>query len=64
MFAHVHAEGHGYFAHGGAWLQLLDEASSIDELGNVDLTTNAPSDRTGSKIRWNQFETSTRSSWN
>ena len=28
MFAHVHATGKGYFAHGGAWRKLLDETSS------------------------------------
>ncbi len=28
MFAHVHATGKGYFAHGGAWRKLLDESSS------------------------------------
>ena len=39
MFAHVHAQGHGYFAHGGAWLQLLDEGSSIGDLAGVDLST-------------------------
>jgi len=39
MFAHVHAEGHGYFAHGGAWLQLLDEGSNIGDLADVDLST-------------------------
>ena len=36
MFAHVHGEGHGYFAHAGAWTQLLDTASNIDELSNVN----------------------------
>jgi len=36
MFAHVHSEGHGYFAHAGAWTQLLDTGSSIDELSNVN----------------------------
>ena len=50
MFAHVHAEGHGYFAHGGVWLQLLDEGSSLGELGNVDLTTNAPT--TGQVLKY------------
>jgi hypothetical protein len=39
MFAHVHAEGHGYFAHAGAWTQLLDTGSSIDDLADVNLTT-------------------------
>ena len=38
MFAHVHAEGHGYFAHAGAWIQLLDTGSSIGELADVDLS--------------------------
>jgi len=28
MFAHVHAEGKGYFAHGGAWKELVDTSSS------------------------------------
>jgi len=28
MFAHVHAEGKGYFAHGGAWKELGDTSSS------------------------------------
>ena len=36
MFAHVHAEGHGYFAHAGAWTQLLDTGSSISELADVN----------------------------
>jgi hypothetical protein len=28
MFAHVHATGKGYFAHGGNWIKLLDETNS------------------------------------
>lgn len=36
MFAHVHGTGKGYFAHGGAWIQLLDTVSNIDELFNVN----------------------------
>tara|TARA_B100001287_G_scaffold42649_1_gene31740 strand:+ start:133 stop:2676 length:2544 start_codon:yes stop_codon:yes gene_type:complete len=51
MFAHVHAEGHGYFAHGGAWAQLLDEGSSIDDLADVDTTTVAP--QNGQVLKWN-----------
>ncbi len=39
MFAHVHAEGHGYFAHAGAWTQLLDTGSSINDLADVNLAT-------------------------
>jgi len=48
MFAHVHAEGHGYFAHAGAWVQLLDEGSSINEL--ADVTTGTKS--TGDVLTW------------
>ena len=40
MFAHVHAEAHGYFAHGGAWTQLLDTGSSLSEI--ADVSTAAP----------------------
>tara|TARA_B100001142_G_scaffold124103_3_gene126012 strand:- start:8818 stop:11175 length:2358 start_codon:yes stop_codon:yes gene_type:complete len=50
MFAHVHAENHGYFAHAGAWTQLLDTGSSIGELADVDLTV-APT--TGQVLKWN-----------
>jgi len=42
MFAHVHDEGHGYFAHAGGWTQLLDTGSSLGDLANVDLDTTAP----------------------
>ena len=49
MFAHVHAEGHGYFAHAGAWTQLIDTGSSIGELGDVDLSS-APTD--GQVLKW------------
>ena len=39
MFAHVHAEGHGYFAHAGAWTQLLDVGSALGDLADVSATT-------------------------
>ena len=48
MFAHVHAEGHGYMAHGGAWLQLLDEGSNIDELSDV----NTAAKQDGYVLKW------------
>ena len=48
MFAHVHAEGHGYFAHAAAWVQLLDTSSSINELS--DVTTGTPS--AGDVLTW------------
>jgi len=44
MFAHVHAEAHGYFAHGGAWQQLLDTGSSINELADVNTGTISTND--------------------
>ena len=48
MFAHVHAEGHGYFAHAGAWTQLLDTGSSINELADVNTGTIS----TGDVLTW------------
>lgn len=38
MFAHVHSEGHGYVAHSGSWVQLLDENSTLLDLGISDGT--------------------------
>ena len=49
MFAHVHAEGHGYFAHAGAWTQLLDTGSALGDLADVSAT--APS--TNDVLTWN-----------
>jgi hypothetical protein len=52
MFAHVHDEGHGYVAHSGAWMQLIDEGSSIGELADVNMTIGGgPSD--GQVLKWN-----------
>ncbi len=62
MFAHVHATGHGYFAHAGAWQQIIDTGSSIGELGDVDLSS-APTD--GQVLKWvaanNKWEAGTGS---
>ena len=52
MFAHVHAEGHGYFAHAGAWTQLLDTGSSINELADVNTGTIS----TGDVLTWSGSE--------
>ncbi|AHB80590.1 tail fiber protein [Synechococcus phage ACG-2014h] len=49
MFAHVHGEGHGYFAHAGLWTQLLDTGSSLSEL--ADVATTAPS--SNDVLTWN-----------
>jgi hypothetical protein len=35
MFAHVHETGHGYFAHAGAWIQLLDTSSKLTDLSDT-----------------------------
>jgi len=52
MFAHVHDENHGFFAHSGAWTQLLDTGSSIGELDDVDMTVGGgPAD--GQVLKWN-----------
>ena len=51
MFIHVHNEAHGYFAHSGAWTQLLDTGSSIGDMDDVDLTVGGgPSD--GQVLKW------------
>ena len=52
MFAHAHDTGHGYVAHAGAWIQLLDTGSSISELADVDLST-PPSN--GNVLQFNGF---------
>ena len=52
MFAHAHDTGHGYVAHAGAWIQLLDTGSSIGELADVDLST-PPSN--GNILQFNGF---------
>lgn len=50
MFAHVHAENKGYFAHSGAWVELMDVNCSIDKLSDVDTSSNAPT--TGQVLKW------------
>ena len=32
MFAHVHATGKGYYAHGGNWIKLIDETNSTTDV--------------------------------
>ena len=51
MFAHVHGTGRAYYAHAGAWIELLDVNSSMADLGDVDLTV-APTD--GQVLKWEQ----------
>jgi len=49
MFAHAHDTGHGYVAHAGSWIQLLDTGSSLSELADVNLAT-AP--QTGQVLKY------------
>jgi hypothetical protein len=62
MFAHVHATGAGYFAHGGAWIKLANNATTLAGYGitdgyantNVDAHLNqAGSVTTGYVLSWN-----------
>ena len=39
MFAHVHGTGKGYFAHAGAWHQLLDKSSANDSATITNLAS-------------------------
>ena len=52
MFAHVHGENASYYAHAGAWVQLLDVNKSVGQLSDVDLATNTPQD--GQALIWNE----------
>jgi len=50
MFAHVHATGKGYFAHGGAWIPLQNESALT---GDVDTHLNTSSATSGQILSWN-----------
>lgn len=52
MFAHVHGENASYYAHAGAWVQLLDTNKSIGQLSDVDVATAVPQD--GQALVWDQ----------
>ena len=59
MFAHVHATGAGYFAHGGNWIQLanyqdLSAYQTTGNLGgNIDLHLNQSNPTAGYVLTWN-----------
>ena len=40
MFAHVHATGKGYFAHGGAWIEMANQSDLTTTNTNVTNLTN------------------------
>ena len=50
LFAHVHNEGKGYFAHAGNWVELVDVTSSIGKLNDVDISTPP---NPGQVLKWN-----------
>lgn len=61
MFAHVHATGKGYFAHGGNWIELASEtwvAQQITAAGSysdasVDTHLNRSTATSGQVLSWN-----------
>jgi len=61
MFAHVHATGKGYFAHGGSWIELASEtwvAQQITAAGSysdasVDTHLNRSTATSGQVLSWN-----------
>ena len=44
MFAHVHATGKAYFAHGGAWIELANSATTLAGYGITDGYANSDVD--------------------
>ena len=59
MFAHVHATGAGYFAHGGAWIKLANDSqlSSYQTTaglnGAIDTHLNQSNPASGYVLSWN-----------
>ena len=59
MFAHVHATGAGYFAHGGNWIKLANytDLSAYQTTGglgtNIDLHLNQSNPTSGYVLSWN-----------
>ncbi len=59
MFAHVHATGKGYYAHGGAWIELANNSqlgayqTTSGLNGAVDTHLNQSTAATGEVLSWN-----------
>ena len=51
MFAHVHATGAGYFAHGGNWVKLQNAGDTLTTDIDAHLNQNNPT--TGHVLSWN-----------
>jgi hypothetical protein len=50
MFAHVHATGAGYFAHGGAWVKLQNQSELT---ADIDTHLNQSNPTSGYVLSWN-----------
>ena len=50
MFAHVHATGKAYFAHGGAWQALANETSASNEPTNVRVSETQTTSSIGNNV--------------
>lgn len=50
MFAHVHSEGAAYYAHGGAWIKLVDDNKTGSFITNADTSSFLTDASTGSFI--------------
>jgi hypothetical protein len=51
MFAHVHATASGYFAHGGAWIKLANNATTLAGYGITDAATSAQGTKADSALQ-------------
>jgi hypothetical protein len=51
MFAHVHATAAGYFAHGGAWIKLANNATTLAGYGITDAATSAQGTKADSALQ-------------
>jgi hypothetical protein len=52
MFAHVHAEGAGYFAHGGAWVKLANDTEGYTD-AKIDVHLNTSTATSNQVLSWN-----------
>ena len=41
MFAHVHGEAAAYYAHGGSWVKLADDANKVNNSATASFITNS-----------------------
>jgi len=51
MFAHVHAEGAGYFAHGGVWVKLANDTEGYTD-AKIDVHLNTSTATSNQVLSW------------